>query len=107
MIVINGKQFIGNNVNVINGKVYVDGVEATPTDKVISIKVEGNIQDLKVDFCEKFEMTGNVEGDLSTMSGSPRINGDVKGKVKTMSGNVRANVIHGKVETMSGNIEHG
>lgn len=51
MVTINGKTYKGNNVSMINNKVFIDGKEVTGDDsdsKVINIKIEGNIETLSI-----------------------------------------------------------
>jgi hypothetical protein len=107
IITINGVTFTGNNVNIVNNKVIIDGKEAViPEAKEISITINGNIESLKSG-SGKVTVTGEVEtistgsGDVTilngdvrtvtTMSGGVKINGNVKGNVTTMSGDVRYN----------------
>jgi hypothetical protein len=51
MIKINGKTYFGNNIQVINNKVIIDGKDVTSEhadSKEISIVVEGNLDSLEV-----------------------------------------------------------
>jgi hypothetical protein len=123
MIKINGKTYFGNNIQVINNKVIIDGKDVTAehTDsKEISIVVEGNLDSLEVDCAKTIEVQGNVNS-LSCTSGDVtcgNVQGNVKttsgdvecsfigGDVQTTSGDVKSNTITGSVKTMSGNIKH-
>lgn len=100
---INGKVYRGNSVNIINGKVFIDGVEATPDGKEINIAINGPVSTLTVDVCSKVAVIGNV-GQIKTASGDVEVRGDITGSVQTMSGDVSANHINGAVSTMSGDI---
>lgn len=104
MIRINGVEFEGQSVSIVNEKVIVDGKDVTPKEKHISIIVNGNIDTLDVDACEKLGVNGDV-GMIKTLSGDILIGGKVNGNVKTMSGDVRAPYINGNVKTMSGDIK--
>lgn len=104
-VIINGKSYSGNNITVINNKVIVDGKDATPEGKEINIVVEGNISDLNVDACNRVTVTGSVKK-ITTMSGDVEITGDVDGDINTMSGNVDCNMVGGSVSSMSGNVKH-
>ena len=109
-IVINGKTISasGRNVSIINNRVIVDGKDVTPDlaeTKEINIMVEGPIERLQVDACNKIGVRGNV-GSIKTQSGNVDIlSGNVQGSVQTMSGDVTCGNIAGSVSTMSGNIK--
>lgn len=103
-ITINGKTYSGNNINVINGKVIIDGVEQTPEGKQILIAVKGNVNTITVDSCEKIAVQGDI-GNVKTMSGDVEVRGNVTGSVQTMSGDVEVGgEIHGNVSSVSGDI---
>lgn len=103
MITINGSRYSGTNISVINGKVIVDGVEVTPDDKAIYIKVEGDIELLKVDVCDELSIKGDV-GNASSVSGDMCISGNVTGNVSNVSGDVYCGTVTGSVSTVSGDI---
>lgn len=103
-ITINGKTYSGNSVNVINGKVIIDGVEQTPEGKQILIAVKGNVNTITVDSCEKIAVQGDI-GNVKTMSGDVEVRGNINGSVQTMSGDVEVGgEIHGNVSSVSGDI---
>lgn len=104
-VTINGKTYIGNNIIVSNGKIMVDGKNVTSDDKVINITVNGNIDSLKVDTCNKLEIIGNVTN-VNTVSGDININGDVSGSIQTVSGDVKCKNVGGSINTLSGDINH-
>jgi hypothetical protein len=104
-VIINGKTYVGNSISVTNGKVIVDGKNVTPESKEINIKVEGNIQELKVDACDKIEVAGNVSN-IHTQSGDVEVTGDVTGNIQTMSGDVDCANVGGSISSMSGDIKH-
>ena len=93
------------NIIVSKNKIFVDGVDVTPDSKEINISVNGNIDTIKVDNCNKFTVEESVK-QISTISGDVEITGDVDGNVKTMSGDVDCGNIQGSVSTMFGNIKH-
>lgn len=103
-ITINNKTYSGNNIVITNGKVIINGKDVTPDGKEINIKVEGNITDLKVDACNKVQITGDVSL-VQTKSGDVDISGNVNGSVQTMSGDVDCGNVGGSVSTMSGDIK--
>lgn len=103
-ITINGNSYVGNSIVVSNGKVIIDSKDMTVDGKQINITINGNINDLKVDSCEKISVKGNV-GSIKTTSGDVDIVGDVSGSVQTMSGDVDCSNIEGSVSTMSGDIK--
>lgn len=105
-VTINGRTYTGNSINVVNGKVIIDGKDVTDPlqdAKKINIAINGSIASLSVDVCEKVGVIGTVQ-DIKTMSGNVVVRGPVEGNVKTMSGNVTAGTIKGNASSMSGNI---
>ena len=108
VITINGNTFIGNNVTIKNNKVIVDGKEVTFEDaKEINITVTGDIDDLKVDACNKVFVGGSVKS-LATTSGDVEVNKDVTGNIKTTSGDIQVGGnAGGDVETISGDVTCG
>lgn len=120
MVNINGKSYAGRSVTVINGKVVIDGVDVTPDAKHIDIIVDGDIDKLNVDMCDKLMVKGNVNtlastsadvecgdvtGSINTVSGDIEC-GNVGGSVTTTSGDVKAENITGGVKTLSGDIKY-
>ena len=120
MVNINGKSYSGRSVIISNGKVVIDGVDVTPDAKHIDIIVEGDIDKLDVDLCDKLMVKGNVNtltstsadvecgdvtGSVKTVSGDIEC-GNVGGDVTTTSGDVKAENITGSVKTLSGDIKY-
>lgn len=105
-IVINGVTIRdGRNIMVCNGRVIVDGKDITPDAKDISISVNGNIDRIEADICQKISVTGDV-GSVATQSGDVEVGGNIKGSVQTMSGNVDCSgSVAGNISTMSGKIK--
>lgn len=104
-ISINGNTYSGNSIVVTNGKVIINGKDVTPDSKEINIKVDGNIDELKVDVCNKVEITGDVSN-VKTQSGDVEISGNVTGSIQTMSGDVDCGTVGGSISTMSGDVKH-
>lgn len=105
-IVVNGVSITGRNVTIRNGKVTVDGKDITPDAKEINISVNGNIDRLEADACQKISVTGDVGG-VKTVSGDVDVSGDIKGSVQTISGDVDCGgPIGGSVSTVSGDVKH-
>lgn len=120
MVNINGKSYAGRTVILSNGKVVIDGVDVTPDAKHIDIIVEGNIDKLDVDLCDKLMIKGNVNtltstsadvecgdvtGNVRTVSGDIEC-GNIGGDVSTTSGDVKCENVTGNVKTLSGDIKH-
>lgn len=101
---INGQEFVGRQVTVNNGKIFVDGVEQGKTQNgQVIVTINGNVESVEV---ENGSVT--VSGDVhqvKTMSGDVHCSG-VSGSVNTMSGDVVCDAIGGSASTMSGNIIH-
>lgn len=103
-ITINGKTYSSSgNISVINGKVIMDGGEFTTEDKIINIHVEGDMNTLEVDCCDKVTVNGEV-GRVSTVSGDIECR-NVNGGVSSVSGDVRCGNIGGNVSTVSGDVK--
>ena len=122
VISINGKTYYGNSISITNGKVYIDGkVSSDENDKVITISVDGDLDSIVADHCNKIEIRGNVRiiknssgdisisdkvlGDVSTQSGDIEC-GDVQGNVETQSGDVKCGIVNGSVSTVTGDIKN-
>jgi len=105
MIIVNGSEYSGNNIVISNNKIIIDGNDVTPDSKIIEIKIDSDINELKVDCCDKIEINGNVYS-VKTQSGDVDISGDVSGSIKTMSGDVDCGNVTGSISTMSGDIKH-
>ena len=102
MIKINGQDFVGRQVVINNGRVIIDGKDQTPDSKEISIVVDGNIDELDVDFATSIDIRGSV-GKLR--SGSGDINcGNITGGAQTGSGDIECESILGDVQTGSGDV---
>jgi hypothetical protein len=102
MIVINGQSFAGRNITIANGRVIVDGKDQTPDAKEISIVVDGNLEELEVDFASSIEIRGSVG---KARSGSGDINcGNITGGAQTGSGDIECESILGDVQTGSGDV---
>ncbi|WP_338978163.1 hypothetical protein [Fusobacterium nucleatum] len=93
----------GNNISIINNKIFVDGKEIETEEKVINIIVEGNLDKLEVDCCNSIKVNG-VTKDVEVSNGNITISGDVKGNVNNINGNIIAKVINGNCKTINGDI---
>jgi hypothetical protein len=80
-------------------------MDVTPDSKNIDIKIEGNIDELKIDSCNSISVLGSVKN-INTLSGDVDVVGHVDGNLKTMSVNIKCNDVKGSISTMSGNIKH-
>jgi len=101
-IVINGQTFTGNNVDIVGGRVIIDGVEQMSGQSgILEIRVtEGTIHNLKADGSVNcLNVTGNVSA-----GGSVNCN-DVGGNVAA-GGSVNCDDVSGKV-TAGGSVRMG
>lgn len=99
-IIINGSTYYGNNVTIKNNKVIVDGVNVTPDSKEINITVNGDVNTLEVDSCNKISIVGNVNK-LSGGTGDIECH-DVTNGLTSGTGDIKCNNINGDVRTGSG-----
>jgi len=124
---INGVEYRGNSVQVINGKIIVDGVEVTRLSneergRRIDVRVTGNVESISGDIdhivVEKdvgsaktssgdIEIKGSVRGSVSSTSGDITIGGDVAGDAKSVSGSIDVSgMVGGDATTVSGDIKY-
>ena len=75
-IVIDGREFQGNNVSIVNGKVTVDGVvQDGELSGPVTVTVHGNVENLS-----------NISGDVTANN---------VGRIKTTSGDIRCSDVGG------------
>lgn len=96
VIKINGKQYSGRTVSIMNSRVVIDGKEISkddtkPTDSILKIEVTGDLANLETDASVE---CGNVRGTVQA-GGSVKC-GDV-GDIVQAGGSVRCGKIGGSV----------
>jgi hypothetical protein len=100
-VTIDGRDFNGSNVTIINGRVTVDGVVQDGTlSGNVSVVVHGDVDRLEN---ASGTVKANNVGSIATKNGDIEC-GDVNGSVQTMSGDVSCGKIGGSVSTMSGDV---
>ena len=119
-IIINGKSYIGSQVSVNGNKITINGTNVTHDTKIVNISIEGDVDYVTADYCEKIIVKGNVKtvcttsgdiechdvaGDVKLTSGDVQC-GNIGGSVQTVSGDVKAENISGSVKTLSGDIKY-
>ena len=92
-IVIDGREFSGRNVTIINGKVTVDGVvQDGDLTGPITVTINGDVQSIE-------NHAGNVTaqnvGEINTGSGNVKC-GNVGGSIRTGSGDVECGAVFGE-----------
>ena len=109
MVIINGNVVGGNlagrNIVVSNGKVVIDGVDVTPGRKQITIEIHGNVEQVKVDSCERISITGDA-GSVNAANGDVEVGGNVNGNITTNNGDVDCENVVGDVRTNNGDIKY-
>lgn len=102
-VVINGQSYFGSNINIINGKVMVDGTELSDlrTEPEINIIVDGNVEKLSSEngniICKDAGEVHNKNGNISAQ--------EVIGPVTNKNGDiVVSGSIHGDVTNKNGDI---
>lgn len=123
MIQINNNGYVGRSIVIRDNKIIIDGKDVTSElgeEKKINITVNGDIDNLEVDYSNELKVYGNV-GKLSSGSGDVTClnvtggvrsgSGDIEcesieGDVQTGSGDVKAETITGSVKTGSGDIKY-
>jgi hypothetical protein len=102
-VVINGVEYIGDNISINGNKVVIDGqTQQSTLVGPISIVVEGDVGSLTT---TSGDVTcGNV-GMLNTTSGDVDVTGHISGNINTTSGDIRVGGdIHGNINTISGDV---
>ncbi len=102
-ITINGKTYVGNNLTIINNRVIIDGIDSTPDGKSVTISVEGDIKELRVDTALNVNVNGNVN--TATVGSAELTCKDITGGASTGSGDIKCETINGNVKTGSGDVE--
>lgn len=96
MIRLNGKDFAGRSITVINGRVIIDGNKLSGEDTTKSIKIEihGDLASIRVDRGD-VEVHGNVAGNVDA-GGSIQCK-DVEGNVDA-GGSIQCGDVKGDVD---------
>ena len=102
-IIINGKSYIGGSVSVSKNKITIDGTDVTPDTKVVNITVNGDVDKVSADYCEKIIVNGNVNS-VTTTSGDIECK-DVSGHIKVTSGDIECSNVGGSIQTVSGDVK--
>lgn len=102
-VVIDGREFKGNNIQIKDNKVIVDGrTQKGELVGDINVTVHGDVELLK-------NGSGNVNalnvGELTTGSGDVKC-GDVSGNIRTGSGDVICGCVGGSIRTGLGDVSH-
>lgn len=100
-VVIDGKTFVGSNIQINGNKVVIDGV--TQDGELvgdINITVNGDVESIEN---TKGIVSAHNVGSVKTTNGDVTC-ADVSGDVETTNGNVKASKILGKVRTVNGGI---
>ena len=77
-VTINGKTYVGRNINVDGQRVIVDGKQVTEA-AIVDIVINGNVE--KIDGACDVKVTGDV-GEIDTSAGDISVTGNVKGDVQ-------------------------
>ena len=100
---IDGKSFVGQNIQISGNKVLVDGkAQAGELVGDIIVTVHGDVQSID-DVVGK--VTANNVGEISTGSGDINC-GAVSGGIRTGSGDVHCGTVEGNIKTGSGDVYH-
>lgn len=104
-VTVNGVTYNGNSVSMSGNKIIVDGKDVTPDAKIINITVDGDIDSVSLDYCQKMIVNGSVKN-VKTSSGDVDCK-EVTGSVSSMSGDITCENVGGDVQTMSGDVKCG
>ena len=105
----------GETLSMVGNKWYINGQEIDINSiaqkqqegntVTININIEGSLERLEVDYCEKITITGDCKR-VKTNSGDISVGGDVAGDVHTNMGDVDCGNVEGDVHTNMGNIRY-
>lgn len=98
-ISINGRNFEGNDIQIFNDRIFVDGIDVTDQDGkavtgIVKIEITGDVKVVKCD--RALEIKGNVNGDAK--SGGSLNCGDITGNAES-SGSLNAGNIGGNARS--------
>jgi hypothetical protein len=101
------RQTIGTVV-INGGRITVDckplsELDAVQDEKVINITIQGDVERLEVDYCDKLTVTGNAKRVKSTQ-GDIEIQGNVEGDVHANMGAITCGNVEGDCHANMGNI---
>lgn len=105
-IVINGTTYSGNNVQISNDKIVIDGevMSGHSKERTLNIVIEGSIETLST-VSGDIKVNGPVGESITSVSGDINIAGNVIGNIKSTSGDVLIHGSHdGSIKTVSGDI---
>lgn len=105
MIKINGKVYTGNSISINNNRIVIDGHDLTPDTKEINISIDGDIEKIKVDLCNKILIKGNC-GSLQAKNGDIEVGGDVTGSINSMNGDIDCGDVGGSIQAMNGDVKN-
>lgn len=111
---VNGKTYQGNNVSMINGKVFVDGkeVDSGDSDQKVVIHCDGNLTFQEFQCSNSVEINGNVTGNISCHGSftGHNITGDVNAGGSVNCDNIGGSVKAGgsvNCDDIGGNVTAG
>ena len=109
-IVVNGDVIRGQKINsmvISGGRITIDGKSLSELDvedeKEINITIQGNLERLEVDYCDKLTVTGNAKRVKATQ-GDIEIHGNVEGDVHANMGAITCGNVEGDCHANMGNI---
>lgn len=105
-IVINGTTYSGNNIQISNDKVVIDGqvMSGHSGERTLNIVVEGSVETLST-VSGDIQVNGPVGDSITSVSGDINIAGNVIGDIKSTSGDVTIHGSHeGPIKTVSGDV---
>ncbi|MBR5027188.1 hypothetical protein IKX64_01175 [Candidatus Saccharibacteria bacterium] len=98
----------GVNIDVKKDGIYIDGKKVPHffVDESTRFVVIGGTHTIHVEDVERFEISGNVNGEITVTNGDLAVVGDVTGNIKSSGGYVCCKDVSGNVET-SGHVVGG
>lgn len=96
------------SMTISGSKIIIDGkVVNIPTDyPSITINIQGDIERLEVEQCDKINISGNARR-VKTNCGSIDVKGNIEGDAHTNCGSISCKVVEGDAHTNMGSIYKG
>lgn len=109
---VRGQKIIvgAKSIGIRNGNVIVDGkpldnLQLTQNDRNVNITIQGDIERLEVDVCDRLEVQGDA-GRIKTNAGDVHVSGDCHGDIHANCGNITCGNVDGDIHSNMGTVNY-